>query len=108
MNWRDRLARRVSHRSSGAPFRRPGCRRFILFENTELNRRCLKLYSHCGSPVFDDHGRLVSVRCPALLCGPVRVRDNRIQAHQTWNDYLCTWSGWRIVNDGRPQMRCAS
>jgi hypothetical protein len=51
---------------------------------TVLGSDAVRLYTHCGAPVFDAHRVLVRVACPAVLCGPVPViGGNRIGKHDT-------------------------
>lgn len=60
---------------------------------------CVRLYADCGRARFDGENRLVSVACPAVLCGSVPVSNNRIGAHHTWNARPCQWVGARIIDD---------
>lgn len=68
----------------------------------------VRLHADCGNIERDAEHRLVRVACPALLCGSVPVRGNRIQPHGTWDQRPCRFGGWLIVDDKATAARAAS
>ncbi|WP_063045963.1 hypothetical protein [Nocardia pseudovaccinii] len=68
----------------------------------------VRLYADCGCAKFDSENRLISVACPAVLCGSVSVSDNRIGEHRTWDAQPCRWIGACIIDDSAATVRVVS
>ncbi|WP_062989896.1 hypothetical protein [Nocardia anaemiae] len=68
----------------------------------------VRLYADCGRAKFNGENQLISVTCPAVLCGSVPVSDNRIGEHRTWDAQPCRWVGAVIIDDTVPAARAIS
>lgn len=68
----------------------------------------VRLYADCVRAKFDGENRLISVTCPAVLCGSVPVSDNWIGEHRAWDAQPCRWVRTMIIDDTVPAARAIS